>query len=463
MVNISQYKNNLSLFSVSILQKYNPVSIDRNHNSTIWIIESWYKNIDNFSHVNQDLDFLSKQFDIKGKVYKTYDSKWKNKGEDCLNLDLLQVLAGFLFFRVLLANGNCNEGKLAKYINVCWKIFESIELPEFLKKDKNILHLIQNEMHRRILNDGEFSEKPILKENLQDSFEINNQFKILPINVLFYENPIGRAYLEMLYSLRLKPKKIIHLIPERDIVSKRKIGRFLPLKMRQKYIHNIQVSKISYWPRYFIQKHKDLCDILFKELQESLHIKNSSIIGLAKIKPLESFSDEIIQITYDGFKDERFLDAIKLTESEFSLFTGGGIIPKNIFDETNAKLLHIHPGFLPDIRGADCFYWSLMLAQRPSASCFIMNSGIDTGEIINAKFLPKLRLLNCTKGLTEEMIYRLIYSFVDPWIRAAVLKDTILNTNNFTNVESFKQDGSEGTTFHFMHKNMREEIVKSFF
>jgi hypothetical protein len=104
-----------------------------------------------------------------------------------------------------------------------------------------------------------------------------------------------------------------------------------------------------------------------------------------------------------------------------------------------------------------------MLAERPSASCFIMDSGIDTGEVINAKFLPKLKLLNCTKGLPEEMIYRLIYSFVDPWIRAAVLKDTILNTNNFTNVESFKQDGSEGTTFHFMHKNMRGEIVKSFF
>ncbi len=462
MLNISQYKNNLSLFSLSVLQGYEPVSLDRGDNSTIGIIESLYKNINNFSYENQDLDFLSKQFDIKGKVFKTYDSKWKNKGKECLNLDLLQALAGYLFLRVLLANGNCKESSLAKYINVCWKIFESIELPEFLKKAKNTLSLIQNEMQKRILDNEEFLEKPSLKESLHGSFEIKYEFKILPINVLFYENPIARAYLEMLYSLKLKPKKIIHLIPERDIVSKRKIGRFLPLKMRQKYIHNIQLSKISYWPRYFIHKHKDLCDILFKELKESLHIKNSSITGLAKLKPLKLFSNEIIQITYDGFKDKRFLDSIKLTGSEFSLFTGGGIIPKNIFDETNAKLLHIHPGFLPDIRGADCFYWSLMLAERTSASCFIMDSGIDTGEVINAKFLPKLKLLNCTKGLSEEMIYRLIYSFVDPWIRAAVLRDTILNTNYFTNVESFKQDISEGTTFHFMHKNMREKIVNSF-
>ncbi len=40
--------------------------------------------------------------------------------------------------------------------------------------------------------------------------------------LIFYEGPIVRAYLETLYSLKCKTKRIIHLIAERDLVSKKR-------------------------------------------------------------------------------------------------------------------------------------------------------------------------------------------------------------------------------------------------
>jgi hypothetical protein len=291
----------------------------------------------------------------------------------------------------------------------------------------------------------------------------DSSFSILPIDVFFYENPIARAYLEMLYSLRLKPRRLVHLIPERDIATKKRIGRLLPSNLRQIYLHSVQASKISYWPKHLLKNHKVNCDNLFEELEKTLQLKKSSIRGLANLQPLERFCDDIIKVSYDGFKDERFLEAIKETPSQLVLFTGGGIIPKKVFDNTDAKILHIHPGYLPDIKGADCFYWSSMLAGRPSASCFVMNSGIDTGDIINAKFLPKLNLSASTQELNEQMIYRLIYSFVDPWVRAAVLRDTILYTDKFNSISPLRQDYTNGITFHFMHKKMREQITNSFF
>ena len=463
MIKTSDFKKDLYMFCSSISTFNNITREENTLNLPIRILDNCIKEIYEFDFKNKDLDLISKQFDIKNKLYREYDSNWKNKGDEILDLDLLQVFAGFLFLRVLLAKGNCSEAKTLKYINVCWKIFDSIELPNFLQEAKTCLNKIQYELFEHISLNNKYSEKISFNEELETSLDDNDKFTILPLNVIFYENPIGRAYLEMLYSLGLKPKKIIHIIPERDIVTKRKIGRFLPLGLRQKYAHSIQSSKISYWPRNLIKKNKHQCDDLFKVLEKSLNINKSSIMGLVDHRSLESFSEEIIPVSYDGFKDQRFLDAVKSTSSEFSLYTGGGIIPKKIFDKTSAKLLHIHPGFLPNIRGADCFYWSLILCKRPSASCFIMNPGIDTGDIINARFLPKLNLSDCAKEINEIMTYRLIYSFVDPWIRAIVLRDTLYKTKNFTEVESVKQNNSAGNTFHFMHKKMRELVVKSFF
>jgi len=464
MINISCLKVELALFSKPLLKLYDLDEPDISVNTTIKILEKLVKNIEEFNYADQDLDFLSKQYDIKGKIKKYYFSEWMSGYNECLELDLMQIFAGFLFLRVLLANEKCHKiDKLAKYINVCWKVFDKIDLPNCLLQAPEQLVILQNEMFKNLLKYNKNQQNLELSKSSQDLPTADNDFSILPIDVLFYENPIGRAYLEMLHSLRLKPRRLIHLIPERDIVNKKKIGKFLPLILRHKYIHAIQSLKISYWPKYLLKKHENNCNILFDELHRTLHIKKRSIMGLVKFNSLETFCDEVVRVLYDSFEDKRFLDTIKKSPSEFILYTGGGIIPKKIFDHTGAKLLHVHPGYLPDIKGADCFYWSSMLAGRPSATCFIMNSGIDTGDIINAQFLPKLKLPKATQKLSEKMLYRLIYSFIDPWLRAVILRDTILKTNKFNSVMSSKQDYSDGITFHYMHKKMRKQVIKSFF
>ncbi|EFL91636.1 hypothetical protein REG_1079 [Candidatus Regiella insecticola LSR1] len=84
------------------------------------------------------------------------------------------------------------------------------------------------------------------------------------------------------------------------------------------------------------------------------------------------------------------------------LFTGGGIVPGSFFNLKNTRFLHIHPGYLPNIRGADCLLWSTMLAGYASATCFYLDPGIDTGDVINAAFLPKIRLPDAASHLDEK-------------------------------------------------------------
>ena len=54
-----------------------------------------------------------------------------------------------------------------------------------------------------------------------------------------------------------------------------------------------------------------------------------------------------------------------------------------------------------------------------------MHAGIDTGNIINAAFLPQIKLRAAATNLDENMTYRLFYSFIDPWVRAVFLRDTL--------------------------------------
>ncbi|ASX26849.1 hypothetical protein [Candidatus Williamhamiltonella defendens] len=145
------------------------------------------------------------------------------------------------------------------------------------------------------------------------------------------------------------------------------------------------------------------------------------------------------------------------------LFTGGGIVPGSFFNLKNMRLLHIHPGYLPDIRGADCLLWSTMLGGYPSATCFYLNPGIDTGEVINAAFLPKIALPDLVSDLDEKMIYRLLYSFIDPWVLSVVLRDTLSSTNYLQNITASPQSIEAGTTFHFMHQNIQNAVIKNVF
>ena len=68
------------------------------------------------------------------------------------------------------------------------------------------------------------------------------------------------------------------------------------------------------------------------------------------------------------------------------LYTGGGIMPESIFNIKNPLLSISIPGYLPDIRGADCLLWSIMLAGYPSATSFFMNSQASILEILLKQF-----------------------------------------------------------------------------
>src|SRR2546427_5499007 len=53
----------------------------------------------------------------------------------------------------------------------------------------------------------------------------------------------------------------------------------------------------------------------------------------------------------NSYRDPAIVAALAGTKSETVLFTGGGIIPPAVFEVPGVRLIHVHTGFLPLVRG----------------------------------------------------------------------------------------------------------------
>lgn len=159
--------------------------------------------------------------------FALYDKEGRKSCEDQLSQQGLQIFTGLLYLRVLLSiDQRASAINQVKYMNVCWKAFDNIQLPDFLIAERAQLEHLQDRL---------FEHLPI--KNLLDKTQYHDTvtelpkadwtgFRVLPIDVLFYEGPIARAYLEMLYNLRCKPRRIIQLIAKRDLITRKPVGTF---------------------------------------------------------------------------------------------------------------------------------------------------------------------------------------------------------------------------------------------
>jgi hypothetical protein len=161
-------------------------------------------------------------------------------------------------------------------------------------------------------------------------------------------------------------------------------------------------------------------------------------------------------------RDPALLNYVDGETDKTFLYTGGGIVPATLLAVPNSRFIHVHPGFLPDIRGADGLLWSILTKRRPSASAFYMAPGIDTGNIIAAHWLPDVHA-HIDAGIDTLTRYRMAYALIDPWVRCRVLRDLIENNMAFENIPATAQDEMSGITYHFMHDQLRRMALDKLF
>lgn len=137
---------------------------------------------------------------------------------------------------------------------------------------------------------------------------------------------------------------------------------------------------------------------------------------------------------------------LKESDVDFFIFTGGGILKDQILS-INSKFIHLHPGLVPEYKGSTCFYYSIIDNDRSGVTAFIMNSGLDTGDIILQKIFPKPN-------------HQYLDEIYDANIRSEVLIE-ILQNNLLDKIELRKQNPLDGTTYFIIHPVLKHIAILS--
>ena len=167
----------------------------------------------------------------------------------------------------------------------------------------------------------------------------------------------------------------------------------------------------------------------------------------------EDFDDPFLQNEIIGHCDQPFL------------YTNGGIVPKSLLAHPEVRILHIHPGIVPQMRGSDCLLWSCHRRGRLGASCFYMASGIDEGHLIRrTEFaVPDLSCLrDYLTAEHEDTVYRALSRAFDPHIRAMLFAEVVADaaTSDLGAMPAEPQEANDEPAYLWMHPRIRLKVLR---
>lgn len=408
---------------------------------------------------------LLRKVDIVGRLKTTYRSDWTEMpGSDDLE-EPWRSLAALLAYRAYCEDWGRESTRFdaAIRLNTLAKLLDMVSAP-WVAEGSAVRAEIDKEIEKCLFTRQPRSFCPEVESNAHASpIRDYDGHEEIPLTVLFYEGPIARAYLETLYACGLKPARIINLIVSRDMVSGQPVGKALPKFLRVPYLAYQHQRQIHYWPRHISRQFVELHQTISSEVEHKLGFSRDILIAATKLHDLSRYSACVEPVLIDQLCDRSLEERLRIIAPGTVLFTGGGIVPADVIEIPGLRLLHVHPGFLPQLRGADCTLWSNLLTDQLSASCFFMTPDIDMGAVVDRCWLPQVRFPMETSDYDIRTLYRAIYAFFDPWVRAYCLRRILNSSQSLSEIEANEQSKADGWTFHFMHDRFKHAAIKSLF
>lgn len=120
----------------------------------------------------------------------------------------------------------------------------------------------------------------------------------------------------------------------------------------------------------------------FTEIENILSFREKENINLDNLTELRNKGVDVYFV--DDLNNDFVENTLKEKNVDLTVFTGGGLIKKNILDVSGAGVLNCHMGKLPEYRGMDVVEWPLLLKdfENVGFTVHFMDRGVDTGDIL---------------------------------------------------------------------------------
>ena len=184
---------------------------------------------------------------------------------------------------------------------------------------------------------------------------------------------------------------------------------------------------------------------------------------------MEKYNNVVVCFSSDGKYHEDYVNgvhvyrvAVEMSFMSQDVALGYRKLMRKLVAEYKPEFVHVHPAVLPYIRGADGLLWSTLLNGKPGASCFYMVPELDEGHLITTAAFEPVQLAK-PQSADLKTLYRLIFSFYDPVIRALCLQKVLKQFGTLSHLPTQEQETRLGITYHFMHPLLQEKVLDKIF
>lgn len=265
------------------------------------------------------------------------------------------------------------------------------------------------------------------------------------LGLIFFENPISRSYLEICKINNFKFKKII-VLQKKRLFSNYISQYYNFYKMNS---HALNFIKDKNYKK------------AISEISSFFGFSDNFFSSTYSLKNLKLFSNDISYLQTEDIDSTTFINEIS-NNNEINFLNTGNKIYKEIFNH-QGKIIHIHPGFLPNVRGADASLWNIKRYNFLGVSSFIMDKKIDNGQILfKDKFVMPKFSFTLLKNYSFKTIYRFWFSFVDPLIRAKHFEKNFLKVNG-KNLDLDIKVKDESNYFSYMDSKSIIDVTRKVF
>lgn len=227
------------------------------------------------------------------------------------------------------------------------------------------------------------------------------------ISIIVEDNPISRAYIYYFYLNGFKFNKIFLLNGPKFPLFNNKLKALMNYK--QNNFHAINFLK-----------NYNIHDLLI-QVEDYFNLNDNFIIKMFEYENLYKVGGNLVYINSFDVNNANLIKYILKEDDDCFIFNTGRQILNKILS-TNYNFLHIHPGYLPYVKGADSSIHMIDKFNQIGVSSFRINRKIDEGEIIlrNKLKLPKFKFKDFKRCSLKDL-YRIWFSFIDPAIRVSQL------------------------------------------
>ena len=270
------------------------------------------------------------------------------------------------------------------------------------------------------------------------------------MNLIFDEGPIARSYLMIFKENNLLDKKILFLN--------------FPYKPLQ-FFNYFRFHKQNFFALKFIKNQN--VKYLIDQIQEYFNLRKNFINDVYNYSNIFDFKN-LIKLNNTNINDFSILSKLENNQEEIFLNSGKKIIIKEVIEKI--KIVHFHPGYIPEIKGADSSLRSVNLYKELGISFFELNKKIDDGYVYfrEKKTYPNFKLNNKLSFSIKEK-YNIWHSFIDPILRAyylnKVLKKEIIINYDINSEKKLNQNlqfkNEKNNYYSFLSQNEKEKFFET--